>query len=148
MCLGSSSCCITHVHLSLRSQTDGRFSSGFSDRGQNSWFHQYGKVSSSRSCEATPDHYTTPPCLTVGMMYFFMKSSVRFMPDVTGHTPSKKFNFCLISPQNICPNVLGIIKIFWQMIRAFEFFLVSNVFCLGTLPWIRFFAQSFLIVEP
>ncbi len=46
----------------------------------------------------------------------FMKCCVGFTPDVTGHTPSKKLNFCLISPQNICPKVLGIIKIFfWQM---------------------------------
>ncbi len=27
--------------------------------------------------------------------------------------PSKKFNFCLISPQNICPKVFGIISIFF-----------------------------------
>ncbi len=43
----------------------------------------------------------------------FMKLCVGFMPDVTGHTPSKKFNFCLISPQNICPKFLWIIKIFF-----------------------------------
>ncbi len=36
-----------------------------------------------------------------------------FTPDVTGYTPSKKLNFCLIGPQNICPKVLGIIKIFF-----------------------------------
>ena len=29
-----------------------------------------------------------------------------------GHTPSKKFNFCLINPQSIFPKVLGIIKMF------------------------------------
>ncbi len=43
----------------------------------------------------------------------FMKCCVGFMPGVMGHTPSKKFNFCLISPQNICPKFLGIIKIFF-----------------------------------
>ncbi len=51
----------------------------------------------------------TPPCLTV----LFMKFSVGFAPDVTGHTPSKKLNLCLISPQNICTKVLGIINIFF-----------------------------------
>ncbi len=62
---------------------------------------------------------------------------------VTGHTPSKKFNFCLISPQNICPKVLGIIKIFLANVRRdFVFFLVSNGFCFGTLPWMPVFAQS------
>ncbi len=40
-------------------------------------------------------------------------SSIGFKSvDVTGHTPSKKFSFGLISPQNICPKVSGIIKIF------------------------------------
>ncbi len=41
-----------------------------------------------------------------------MKCCVGFTSDVTGCTPSKKFNYCLISPQNICSKVLGIIKIF------------------------------------
>ncbi len=54
----------------------------------------------------------SPPCLTVGMM-FFLLNVVGFTPDVTAHTPSKKFNFCRISPQNICPKVLEIIKIFF-----------------------------------
>lgn len=33
-----------------------------------------------------------------------------FTPDVTGLKPSKKVNFCLVSPQNIFLKVLGIIK--------------------------------------
>lgn len=36
--------------------------------------------------------------------------SVRFTTDVT--EPSKKFNFCLVTPQNIFPKVLRIIKVF------------------------------------
>ncbi len=41
----------------------------------------------------------------------FMKCYAGFMPDVTGRT-----HFCRISPQNICPKFLWIIKIFfWQM---------------------------------
>ncbi len=54
-----------------------------------------------------------PPCLTCWYDVLFMKCCDGFTPDVTGHTPSKKFNFCLISPQNICLKVLGIIKIFF-----------------------------------
>ncbi len=54
----------------------------------------------------------SPPCLTVGMM-FFLWNAVGFAADVTGHAPSKKFNLRLISPQNICPKFLGIIKIFF-----------------------------------
>ncbi len=41
-----------------------------------------------------------PPCLTVGMMFFLWN-------------PVKNFSFCRISPQNICPKVLGMIKIFF-----------------------------------
>ncbi len=42
-----------------------------------------------------------------------MKCCMVFTPDVMGNTPSKKFNFCCVSTQNICPEVLGIIKIFF-----------------------------------
>lgn len=42
-----------------------------------------------------------PPSLNVGMMFFCVKSGVSLMPDVTGLKPSKKFSFCLISPENI-----------------------------------------------
>lgn len=78
----------------------------------------------------------------------FMKCYVGFTPDVTGHIPSKKLNFCRISPQSICPKVLGIIKIFLANVRwAFVYFLVSSGFCLGTLPWMPFFPSLFLIVE-
>ncbi len=52
-----------------------------------------------------------PPYFTVGMMFFFW-NAVTFTPDVMGHTPSKKFNFCLVSPQSIFAKVFGIIKMF------------------------------------
>ncbi len=48
-----------------------------------------------------------PPWLTVGMMFFLWNAVL------VSHTPSKMFNFCFISPQNICPKVLRIIKIFF-----------------------------------
>ncbi len=79
-----------------------------------------------------------------------MKCSVGFTPDVTEHTPSKKFNFCLISPQIICQKFLGIIKIFfWQMWDAplCSFWSAVGSFCLGTLPWMPFLPSLFLIVE-
>ncbi len=38
----------------------------------------------------------------------FLKYCVNLTPDGMGHTPSKKFNFCLVSPQSIFPKVLGI----------------------------------------
>ncbi len=83
---------------------------GFSDRVQNSWFHQLWQV---WSCKAVQTIKLPPPCLTVGMMFFLWNAVLILTPDVTGHTPSKKFNFCLIGPQNICLKVLGIIKIFF-----------------------------------
>ncbi len=101
LCLGSLSCCITQVHLSLRSHTAGRIECRIHGS------INYGKSSSrSWSCKAAPDHHTTTTMFECWYDFLFMKCCVDFMPDVTGHTPSKKFNFCLISPQNICPKVL------------------------------------------
>ncbi len=62
------------------------------------------------------DHHTTTTMFDCWYDVLFMKCCVGFTPDVTGHAPSKKLNFCLISPQNICPKVLGDNQdIFWQM---------------------------------
>ncbi len=108
----------------------------------------YGKSSRSWSCKAAPDHHTTTTMFDFWYDVLFMKCCVGLTPNVMGHTPSKKFNFCHISPQNICPKVLGIIKIFLANVRrAFVFFLVSNGFCLETLPWMPFLPSLFLIVE-
>ncbi len=68
----------------------------------------YGKSSRSWSCKAAPEHHTTTTMFDCWYHVLFMKCCVGFTADVMGHTPSKKFNFCLISPQNICPKV-------WQM---------------------------------
>ncbi len=63
----------------------------------------------------------------------FLKCCVTFTPDVMGHTPSKKFNFCLVSPQSIFPKVLGIIKMFSDKTEtSLFFFLLSSGFRLGT----------------
>ncbi len=76
----------------------------------------------------------------------FMKCCVGFMPDVTGHTPSKKFNFCLISPHNICPKVMGIIKIFFGKCETSLCILFGQQW-LWNSPWIPFLPSLFLIVE-
>ncbi len=91
----------------------GHCPSGFSDRVQNSWFHQLWQVVQVLKLQSSPrpSHYHT--MFDCWYDVLFMKCCVGFTPDVTGHTPSKKLNFCLISPQNICPKVLGIIKIFF-----------------------------------
>ncbi len=117
MCLGSLFCCITQVRFSLRSQTDGRT---FSFR--IFWWSEEFMVPSimaSHPGPEAPDHHTTTSMFDCWYDVLFMKCCVGFMPDVTGHTPSKKFNFCLISPQNICkkyPKSIGDYQdIFWQM---------------------------------
>ncbi len=56
------------------------------------------------------DHHTTTTMIDCWYDVLFMKCGVGFTPGVKGHTPSKKFNLCHISPQNICPKVLRIIK--------------------------------------
>ncbi len=112
MCLGSLSCCITQVRLSLRSQTDVLLQD-FLIEWRIHGSINYGKSSRSWSCKAAPDHHTTTTMFDCLYDVIFMKCCVGFTPDVTGHTPSKKLNFCLISPQNICPKVSGIIKIFF-----------------------------------
>ncbi len=50
-----------------------------------------------------------PPYFTVGMMFFFSEMLCYFYARCI-HTPSKKFNFCLVSPLSIFPKVSGIIK--------------------------------------
>ncbi len=123
----------------------GHSPSGFSDRVQNSWFHQLLwqaiqvlKLQSS----PRPSHYHHHVWLLVWCSFYEMLCW--FYARCNGHTPSKKFNLCRISPQNICPKFLGIIKIF---LGKFVFFLVSSGFCLGTLPWMPFLPSLFLIVE-
>ncbi len=89
----------------------GHSPSGFSNRVQNSWFHQLWQVIQVLKLQSSlrPSHYTT--MFDCWYDVLIMKCCFGFTPDVTGHTPSKKCNFCRISSQNICPKVLGIINI-------------------------------------
>ncbi len=72
----------------------------------------HSKSSRSWSSKTAPDHYTTTTIFYCWYDVLFLKCCVTFTPDVMGHTPSKKLNFCLVSPQSIFPKVLGIIKMF------------------------------------
>ncbi len=88
-----------------------------------------------------------PPCLTAGMMFFLWNAVLVLQPDLTGHTPSKKFNFCRTSPHNICPKVLGIIKIFFGKCEMSLCVLFGQQWLLPrNSPMDAVFAQS-LIVE-
>lgn len=66
----------------------------------------------------------------------YLKCGVSFMSDVSAQTPSKMFGLCLVSPQ-IFPKVFE-----EKMRRALMFFLLSNGFCLGTLPCRPFLVES------
>ncbi len=96
----------------------GHSPSGFSDRVQNSWFHQLWQVVQVLKLQSSPrpSHYHHHVWLLVWCSFY--EILCWFYPRCNGHTPSKKFNFCLISPQNICPKVLGIIKIFFGKCEA------------------------------
>ncbi len=72
----------------------------------------HSKSSRSWSSKTAPDHHATTNIFYCWYDVLFLKCCVTFTPDVMGHTPSKKFNFCLVSPQSIFPKVLGIIKMF------------------------------------
>ncbi len=104
----------------------------------------YGKSSRSWSCKAAPDHHTTTTMFDCWYDVLFMKCCVGFTPDVTGHIPSKKLNFCLISPQNICLKVLGIIDIFFGKCETSLCVLFGQQWLL---PWMPFLPSLFLIVE-
>ncbi len=80
---------------------------------QNSWFHQLWQFIQVLKLQSSPrpSHYHHHVWWLVWCS--FMKCCVVFTPDVMGNTPSKKFNFCCVSTQNICQKVLGIIKIFF-----------------------------------
>ncbi len=80
VCLGSLSCYITQVHLSLRSQTDVRTFS-FRIFWQRAEFMVPSIMVSRRGPEAEKQPQTitlTPPCLTIGMM-FFLWNAVLFL---------------------------------------------------------------------
>ncbi len=93
-------------------QMAGHCPSGFFGRQQNSWFHLSQQVFQvlKQQNSPRPSHYHHHILLLVWCS--FSECCVTFTPDVMGHTPSKKFNFCLVSPQSIFPKVLGIIKKF------------------------------------
>ncbi len=75
VCLGSLSCCITQVRLSLRSQTDGwTFSYMIFYRVQNSWFHQLWQVVQFLKLQSSPrpSHYHHHVWLLVWRSFYEM----------------------------------------------------------------------------
>ena len=90
------------------------------------------KSSRSLSSKAAPDRHTTTIKVDCWYDVLLTKCCYFFVLDVTGCKPSKKFNFCLLNPQNTFPKVLGINVFFvrWALVS----FLVSG----GFLTWVPF----------
>lgn len=96
--------------------------------------------------KAASDHNTAITIFNCCYIALFMKCCVSFMPRVTG--PSKRFNVCLFSPQNISPQILGVIKIsFSKCERSLCFFLVSSVFSLKLSHGCHFCPSSFILLN-
>ena len=115
VCFESLSCCITQLRLSFRSQTDDRTFS-FRIFLVESRIHgsiNYGKSPRSWSSKAAPDHHTTTTVFYYWYDVLIVECCVSFTPDGTGPMSFKKFYFWLISPQNLIPKVLGVIKMFF-----------------------------------
>ncbi len=115
MCLGSLSCCKTQERLNLRSNwwLDILLQDFLIECRIHDSFDVW-QVVQVLKIQSRPDHHTNNTIFDCWYDVLFMKCRAGFTSDVTGHTPSKKRNFCLISPQNICPKVLEIIKIFFD----------------------------------
>ncbi len=96
----------------------------------------YGKSFSYWSCKAAPDHHTTTTMFDCWYDVLFIKCVAGFTPDGTGHAPSKKFNFCLISPQNM--DSLGVILIGQPLLgrlTTFTSFLHLWIMALAVVRW-------------
>ncbi len=105
----------------------------------------HSKSSRSWSSKTAPDHYTTITIFYCWHDVLFLKFCVTFTPDVMGHTPSKKFNFCLVSPQSTFPKVLGSSGCFLAKLRwAFMFFCSAAVLVLELCHAGHFCPVSFL----
>ncbi len=126
----------------------GHSSSGFSDRVQNSWFHQLWQVVQVLKLQSRPrpSRYHHHVWLLVWFSSYEMLCM--YTPDVTRDAPPKKLHFCLISPQNICPKVLGIIKIFFGKCETNLCVLFGQRWLLSwNSPMDVVLASLFLIVE-
>ncbi len=127
----------------------GHSPSGYSDRVQNSWFHQLWQVVQVLKLQSSPrpSHYLHHVWLLV--LSSFYEIMCWFYARCNGTHTFQKVK--LLSHQSIeyLPKSLGDNQdIFLANVRqAFVFFLVSSGFCFGTLPLKLFLPSLFLIVE-
>ncbi|MED6255602.1 hypothetical protein ATANTOWER_011850 [Ataeniobius toweri] len=76
-----------------------------------------------------------PPCLTAGMMFFFLKCCVSFTPDVTVHIFTESMPISLVDHQDVS----------WQMREPFCSFGAAMVLSLE-LSHEAIFAQSLCLI--
>ncbi len=108
----------------------------------------YGKMSSSWSCNAPQTITLPPPCLTVVWCSFY-EIPCWFCARCRGTHIFQKVQLLSHQTTEYLPKSLGDNQDIFlaKLRRAFVFFLVSNGFCLGTLQWMQFLPSLFLIVE-
>lgn len=88
-----------------------RASSRFSGKEQNSCFHQLQQVALKQQSSPTPSHCHLHLWLLVWSLY-----EMQLVLRCNGTQTYKKFNFCLVLPQNNFPKVSWIIQdVFWYM---------------------------------
>ncbi len=89
-----------------------------------------------------------PPCLTVGMLFFYEMLCWFYARCNGTHTFQKVKLLSHQSTEYLAKSLGDSQDIFLENVRrAFVFFLVSSGFCRGTLPWMMFLPSLFLIVE-
>ncbi len=118
VCLGSLSCCITQVRLSLRSQTDGPdiLLQDFLIRVQNSWFHQLWQVTQVLKLQSSPrpSHYLHHVWLLVWCSFYEMLCW--FYARCNGTHTFQKVQLLSHQSTEYLPKSLGDHQdIFWQM---------------------------------
>ncbi len=119
--------------------------SGFSDREQNSWFHQLWQVIQVLKLQSSPrsSHYHHHVWRLVWCSFYEM---CWFYARWNGtHTFQKVTLLSHQSTEYLAKSLGDNQDIFVR--RAFVFFLVSSDFYLSTLPWMLFLPSLFLIVE-
>ncbi len=147
MCLGSLSCCITQVRLSLRSQTDSQTFS-FRIQEQNSWFHQLWQVVQVLKLQSSPrpSHYHHHVWLLVWCSFYEMLCC--FDAKCNGTHTFQKVKLLSHQSTEYLPKSLGDNQDIFGKCETSLCVLFGQQWLLPwTLPWMPFLPSFFLIVE-
>ncbi len=149
--LGSLSCCITQVRLSLRSQNwwPDILLQDFLIECRIHGSVKYGKSSRSWSCKAAPDHYTTTTMFDCWYDVLFHEILYWFYARCNGTHTFQKVQLLSHQSTEYLPKSLGDNQyIFWQMWdKPLCSFWSAMAFALEHSHGCRFFPSLFLIAE-